>query len=104
MTAWSERSDEPASLCVQENHPALAGHFPGHPVTPGVVVVDLALGEFARVFPGAEAIGVKKVKFVRELLPSEAFRVIWGEVRGGGVRFQARVGEELLAEGQVALA
>jgi 3-hydroxymyristoyl/3-hydroxydecanoyl-(acyl carrier protein) dehydratase len=28
------------TLTIANDHPALAGHFPGHPVVPGVLVLD----------------------------------------------------------------
>jgi 3-hydroxyacyl-[acyl-carrier-protein] dehydratase len=31
------------ALAIPAEHPALAGHFPGAPVAPGVLVLDLVL-------------------------------------------------------------
>lgn len=28
------------SLTIDQNHPSLAGHFPGNPIVPGVVILD----------------------------------------------------------------
>jgi len=32
-----------AWLRVESDHPALAGHFPGHPIVPGALLLDEAL-------------------------------------------------------------
>lgn len=36
------------SLRIAPDHPALAGHFPGNPIVPGVVLLDLAIRALAR--------------------------------------------------------
>ena len=28
------------TMVIEKNHPALAGHFPGNPIVPGVVILD----------------------------------------------------------------
>ncbi len=64
-------------LQVPEHHPAFAGHFPGHPVLPGVVQVDWAirlgqatfgdLGTFARI---------TQLKFLRPIGPSDSITLV----------------------------
>lgn len=36
------------TLRIAPDHPALAGHFPGNPIVPGVVLLDLAIRALAR--------------------------------------------------------
>ena len=45
--------DELTTLTITAGHPALAGHFPGAPVLPGVVLLD----EIVRVVEGEGARG-----------------------------------------------
>lgn len=55
----------------------LAGHFPGHPIVPGAWLLSWVMGEATRRLTLAgEArtiTGVKRVKFLRPLSPSESF-------------------------------
>jgi 3-hydroxymyristoyl/3-hydroxydecanoyl-(acyl carrier protein) dehydratase len=55
---------------VANDHPALAGHFPGNPVVPGVVLLSLAEAA-ARELVGASVrlARLPVVKFMRPLLP-----------------------------------
>ena len=57
-------------LRIDATHPALAGHFPGRPVVPGVVLIDRICAALHSVAGGRLArIGV--VKFLAPLLPGE---------------------------------
>jgi 3-hydroxymyristoyl/3-hydroxydecanoyl-(acyl carrier protein) dehydratase len=58
-----------AALRIDASHPALAGHFPGNPVVPGVVVLE----RVAAVLHAWRGERVEKLdaKFVQPLLPDE---------------------------------
>ena len=88
---------------VDPNHPALPGHFPGHPIVPGVVILSYALDEVARAAKPLRVTGLRRVKFLRRLAPSEEFRVELGPIQPGKLAFKCWVNENLLAEGQAAL-
>jgi 3-hydroxyacyl-[acyl-carrier-protein] dehydratase len=92
-----------SKLKVDVDHPALPGHFPGHPIVPGVVILDRLVSDLAER-TGARAVGVKRMKFTRPLAPGEEFIVEWGDAQKGGVRFGVKVGAEMLASGQMAIA
>lgn len=55
---------------VPADHPSLAGHFPGHPIVPGVLVVDHVF-QAVRRLTGREIGRVLRVKFTSPLLPQE---------------------------------
>ncbi len=54
-------------LVIPADHPAFAGHFPGRPVLPGAVLLDLIVADAAL----APLAGVVRLKFLRPVLPSE---------------------------------
>lgn len=93
----------PTQHVIPADHPALPGHFPGHPIVPGVVILARIVAELAAQ-TGLAARGVKRMKFTRPLAPGEAFSIAFSAPQNQGVRFTVSVGEEPLASGQLLLA
>ncbi len=88
---------------IPATHPALAGHFPGNPVVPAVVILASVQQLLMATGFGVAAGGIRRAKFLRRLLPGEEVELSWGEPRDGLLRFRCQVGGELLAEGQWSL-
>ena len=64
------------SFVIPQDHPALAGHFPGNPIVPGVVILDqvlLGLKSHAEHFP----LRLAQVKFQSMLRPEEKACVLY---------------------------
>ena len=59
-----------SEILVPANHPALAGHFPGHPVVPAVVLLDAVLAEI-RTRGDFVLRSIPVVKFLHPVLPDE---------------------------------
>ena len=90
------------SFAIAADHPSLPGHFPGHPVVPGVVVLDRVRAEIERTHGPSGALRLPQVKFVQPLLPGERADI---EITGEAPRWKFRVlrGDTLVASGEVAL-
>ncbi|HEX9625653.1 MAG TPA: hypothetical protein VGA00_01815 [Acidiferrobacterales bacterium] len=83
-------------------HPALAGHFPGHPVVPGVVLLDAVLAELARRQGAAVRVSaLPSVKFLAPLKPGQDFEIGLDERAGGQAGFTVTAGGERLATGSL---
>jgi 3-hydroxymyristoyl/3-hydroxydecanoyl-(acyl carrier protein) dehydratase len=88
-----------SALHVAADHPAYAGHFPGRPILPGVVIVSEALAAIARD-TGREAHRwtISGAKFLRPVAPGT--RLTLSHIQEGeGVRFEVRAAEGVVASG-----
>jgi 3-hydroxymyristoyl/3-hydroxydecanoyl-(acyl carrier protein) dehydratase len=88
-----------AGVRVDPSHPCLPGHFPGHPLVPGVVLLE-AVADALRAWRGQRLARIAEAKFVAPLLPGEEAQLALSE-SGTRVRFEIRRGDVLLARGQV---
>lgn len=96
---------------VSVNEPFFQGHFPGHPVLPGVLIMEaLAQVGCVVILKMPEYIGhlvlfagLDDVKFKRQIIPGDQLRLEVELVRMrktfGVAQGKAYVGEELAAEG-----
>lgn len=77
------------AIAISANHPAFAGHFPGRPIVPGVVLLD----EAARAIAAAMALGpaplwrVDRVKFLLPALPGDLLTLEWEPTATGQFSF-----------------
>jgi len=84
-------SEHVLPLPVAADHPAYAGHFPGQPILPGVVLLDEALHALAVQMGSADAVWhLKSVKFHSPVQPGEALILHAAEITAGGFRFEIR--------------
>ncbi|HPF57663.1 MAG TPA: hypothetical protein P5149_00410 [Candidatus Competibacteraceae bacterium] len=90
---------------IAANHPSLAGHFPGHPITPGVVILDEVIQMLAEQWPDRRPIGIPIVKFLAPLRPEQPFKIRIFESGLPRVRFECiQENGLLLAQGYLLLA
>ena len=102
-------------LCIAPDHPALAGHFPGFPVVPGVVLLDETLHAIeiaeqanrAAARPGDTAAApallwhIGTVKYHRAVRPGEPLQLEYELQPDGRARFELRAADALVASGTV---
>ena len=93
---------EPA-LGVAPDHPAYAGHFPGRPILPGVVILAEVLAAVeAATARGLEHWEIASAKFLTPVVPGAALTLVHERLDSGGVRFEVRSGAAVVASGTLA--
>lgn len=90
------------SVTIAPDHPSLAGHFPGHPVVPGVLVMDEVI-ETLREHCGRDLIvtGLPSVKLSTPLLPGERLLIDIAQEETEIAAFTCRVGQRIVAAGSI---
>jgi 3-hydroxymyristoyl/3-hydroxydecanoyl-(acyl carrier protein) dehydratase len=85
-----------AWLRVASDHPALAGHFPDHPIVPGALLLD-------EVLHAIDATGtswqIANLKFHRIVRPGEALQLECSTQPGGALRIELRADGALIMSG-----
>jgi len=100
-----ERSRRAAlSFTVPPEHPALAGHFPGRPIVPGVVLLDHALDAIGSALgKNFGACRIESAKFLSPAVPGEALDITYETSASGAIRFTIRAGVRAVASGAVGM-
>lgn len=79
------------SLSFAADHPVFAGHFPGQPIVPGVLLLDAAVHavQQALAADGVAAVTcqVSSAKFLSPVSPGEILKLSWGDTGKGQIRF-----------------
>lgn len=94
-------------LFIAADHPAYAGHFPGQPILPGVVLLDAALQALAERQDRPAKLAsaqLKSAKFLSPVRPGAPLTLHYAASSAGGFRFEIRSGERSVASGAVVFA
>lgn len=88
-------------FCIPATHPCLPGHFPGHPLVPGVVVLEQVLLAASQAAGQAAAtLRLPQVKFLAPLYPGQAAEVVL-DGQAPRWRFQVLGPDGVVARGEV---
>ena len=87
---------------VPADHPAFAGHFPGRPIVPGVVLLDEAL-RCTESLLATPATGwqIANAKFLSPDGPGEILNIRVERTPRGNYSFTIRAGEREVASGSL---
>ena len=88
------------TLTIAADHPAFAGHFPGTPILPGVVLLDAMLREIelAGTQPGS-GWKIAAVKFHSPVAPGESLTLERDPLPDGSIRFAIHCPGRIVASG-----
>jgi 3-hydroxymyristoyl/3-hydroxydecanoyl-(acyl carrier protein) dehydratase len=89
---------------IHGDHAALPGHFPGRPIVPGVVLLDIVLNHAQQQFGSDLRIaGIDQAKFLAPLLPDQDAQLTLARI-GSRLQFTIRHESMLIAQGSFTLA
>jgi len=86
---------------IAADHPCLDGHFPGDPIVPGVLLLDMMRLLLQQWQPQLCISAIAKAKFHHPLRPGEPFTITLVERSPGSYRFECLRGTDKLASGLV---
>ncbi|WP_188793749.1 hydroxymyristoyl-ACP dehydratase [Dyella nitratireducens] len=95
----SSQASYRAVICVPPEHPCLPGHFPDHPLVPGVVVLE-HVAEALRSWRDQRLARIREVKFLAPLYPGISAELELVD-RCGQVQFELRSDDQVLARGVI---
>lgn len=85
---------------VPLDHAAFAGHFPGTPILPGVVLLDVALRIIAEAYQLAlDHCEIGSAKFLSPVSPGDTLAFHHERLSSGTIRFEIRSAQTTLATG-----
>jgi 3-hydroxyacyl-[acyl-carrier-protein] dehydratase len=91
-------------VSISHDHPSLAGHFPGHPIVPGVVLLGEVIETLHRGSAALSVTGLPMVKFSSPLKPGEAVTIQVVQDGTALASFSCRVDTRLVASGVIEFA
>ena len=90
------------TVTISRDHPSLPGHFPGHPVVPGVVILGEVIDVIRQVAPGPlEILELPLIKFLSPLYPGEPLTIRLESAIHGERAFTCHAGGRTIATGRM---
>ena len=87
-------------VTIGMEHPSLAGHFPGHPVVPGVVMLGEIMNAIREITKeNVEFVGMPSAKFKSPLNPGEPLTIRLDQQGDGAMEFTCTTGSRLIVSG-----
>jgi 3-hydroxymyristoyl/3-hydroxydecanoyl-(acyl carrier protein) dehydratase len=88
---------------IPADHPSLAGHFPGAPIVPGVVILDEVAAALTEWRKESRLTGVTSVKFIAPIKPGQSFVIGFDSTNAAEnqIDFCCRLDGRVVVEGRL---
>jgi len=91
------------TFTIPQTHLSLAGHFPGNPVVPGVVILQKIISIFQQQHPQFSVAGIPNAKFIKPVLPAVEVKVEFSVKNLSTIFLCSAVDGTVLAKGELRL-
>jgi 3-hydroxyacyl-[acyl-carrier-protein] dehydratase len=98
------------TLIFAPDHPAFAGHFPGQPIVPGVVLLDAVVHSVMQALRASTSgnevkkpCQISSAKFLSPVGPGETLTIAYTSSDSGSIRFDISSGNRKVATGTLVL-
>ncbi len=88
---------------IAPEHPCLAGHFPGDPIVPGVILLDYVNALIKQHFSGKVVNRISQAKFHQPLRPAETFVIHLEQTSPDSFKFECLKSAEKIASGKLSI-
>jgi 3-hydroxymyristoyl/3-hydroxydecanoyl-(acyl carrier protein) dehydratase len=93
-----------ATLEIPADHAAFAGHFPGNPIVPGVVLLDETLHAISSARGVAPSqVTIDSAKFLSAVHPGELLQLAFEPEKDERLRFTIRAPDRIVVSGILSL-
>ncbi len=84
---------------VPVDHPALPGHFPGHPLVPAAVLLDEIVCAVRELTLEHRVVAIEHAKFLQPIAPGAPFTIELARAGDGALRFSCVAGGTVAVRG-----
>jgi len=88
---------------IKADHPSLAGHFPGNPIVPGVVILDEIFSALTAWKNDCQIEQISTVKFLAPIKPGQQFVINLTESKPKRIDFKCTEDDTVFATGKLSL-
>ncbi len=99
LTSLDQPKKISKSCSIPGSHPALAGHFPGSPIVPGVVILNQVKDLLDEWRPNMQFNSLPQVKFHTPLKADQTFFITLAETTINQIKFECSLEQEKLTSG-----
>jgi len=85
--------------CISAEHPCFAGHFPGNPIVPGVVILNYVQQQLLNWQPDYTIDTLAQAKFLYPLSPDQEFTVTLIQLSAQKIKFSCHYSTHTLVTG-----